>query len=187
MRKGLAAGAVLASLFLAGCGGQASPPAESADAPTQSAETSTPKSARTAPAKSLEVADKCSIVTEQQATALGADQAPRARDSNGQAGCTYQKGKAGTTGWGAFVAASEGSTFNAEVESRGEATKKGEVAGYPTAGYDSGRGCVLFADVSDQGYLLVNILRTSTDDPGVDMCQQAEKFAEAAIQNLPNA
>lgn len=133
------------------------------------------------------MADKCSIVTEQQSTALGADQPARERESDGKPGCTYQKGKAGTTGWGAFVAVDGGSTFSAEVGRRGEPTKRGEVAGYPVAGFDSGRGCVLFADVSDQGYLLVNILRTSTADPGIDMCQQAEQFAAAAIQNLPSA
>ncbi|MFB9567852.1 DUF3558 domain-containing protein [Saccharopolyspora hordei] len=171
----------------AGCGGEASPPAGSTDTAPPAPETSKPQSARTGPAKAVEVADKCSIVTEQQATALGADQPLRERDSNGQLGCTYQKGKAGTPGWSAFVAVDGGSTFTAEVEARNEPTKKGEVAGYPIAGYDSGRGCVLYADVSDQGYLIVNIARTSTADPGIDMCQQAEKFAEAAIQNLPNA
>lgn len=186
LRKGLVAGAILSSLFLAGCGGGANPPAEtSAPAPTE--ETSTAQSNRTGPVKLVDVADKCSIVTEQQAAKLGADQPAMQEESDGQTGCTYQKGKAGTPGWSAFVAADGESTFSEEVEASGQPTKTGEVAGYPVAGFDSGRGCVLVADVSDKGHLMVNIVWTSTADPGIDMCLQAEKFAEAAVQNLPSA
>jgi hypothetical protein len=183
--KGLAASAVLVGLLAAGCAsgngqplpttGAAPPPAPTADQPK-----------RTAPAKSLQLADKCSIVSEQQWRALGADQPPRARNSNGQDGCNYGKGKFGTTGWSIFVAAAGGTTFQQEAAQRGQPTKASIVAGYPVAEYSTGNGCVLFADISDQGHLIANIINNSTDNPGVDLCQQAEKFAQAAVQNLPN-
>ncbi|WP_168584550.1 DUF3558 domain-containing protein [Saccharopolyspora sp. ASAGF58] len=188
MRKSLAAGAVLASLFLAGCsaGGGSTPPSTGDATATQATESSKPASARTAPAKSLDVTDSCSLVTEQQAKALGVDQPLKVRDEDGLVGCDYQRGEAGALGWGAHVAIGK-TTFSYEVDSRDEATKMTDIEGYPLAEYDSGLGCVLFADVSDSGHLMVNILRTSPDDPGIDMCQQAEKFAEAAIKNFPNA
>ncbi len=191
MRNGLAIGAVLASVVLAGCGsastGAPKPgePGPGQPAPTQA------KSARTAPAKSAEIADKCSIVTEQQWRELGADQQPKQRESNGRLGCQYQKGAAGTPGWGMFVAVDNRSTYGELLASGGDTggqpTKTGEIAGYPTASFTSDIGCVLLADVSDKGYLIVNGGKLSTVDPGVDLCQQAEKVAQAAVQNLPNA
>lgn len=136
----------------------------------------------------MNVADKCSIVTQQQWQALGADQTPRARVSLGQSGCNYAKGQAGTTGWTVFVAASPGTTFQQESSQRGQPTHSGTFdGGYPYSDYAVTTGCVLFADVSDQGHLIANVARNSPDDPGVDLCQQAEKFAQAAVQSLPNA
>jgi hypothetical protein len=128
-------------------------------------------------------------VTQQQWQTLGADQTPRARVSNGQSGCNYGKGQAGTSGsWSIFVAASPGTTFQQEAGQRATPTHSGQLdGGYPFADYSLVTGCVLFADVSDQGHLIANIGRNSPDSPGFDLCQQAEKFAQAAIQNLPNA
>lgn len=189
LRKGFAASVVALGLLAAGCGAGAQTPqpttgGQAAPAPTSTA--AGPK--RTGPAKSLTVADKCSLVPQQQWQGLGADQTPRARDSNGQSGCTYQKGAAGTTGWSVFVAAAPGTTFQQEVEQRGQPAASGELGGgYPFAEFPVATGCVLFADVSDQGHLIANIARNSPDDPGVDLCQQAQKFAQAAVQSLPNA
>lgn len=189
MRKGFAAGVVALGLLAAGCGAGAQTPqpatgGQTAPAPTSAA--AGPK--RTGPAKSLNVADKCSVVTQQQWQGLGADQTPRARDSNGQSGCTYQKGAAGTTGWSVFISAAQGTTYQEETGQRGKPAASGQLdGGYPFAAYPVATGCVLFADVSDQGHLIANTARNSPDDPGVDLCQQAQKFAQAAVQSLPNA
>lgn len=86
------------------------------------------------------------------------------------------------------MAASPGTTFQQEADQRAQPTNSGVLdGGYPFAGYAVATGCVLFADVSDQGHLIANIARNSPDSPGFDFCQQAEKFAQAAVQNLPNA
>ncbi|MGW5647162.1 DUF3558 domain-containing protein [Saccharopolyspora sp. NPDC003752] len=188
-RKALVAGAALLGLFLAGCGSPAeNPPSETQGAteqPTSAREPSTPP--RTGPAKAVEITDKCSIVTESQWNSLGADQEPRERTSNELPGCQYQKGKAGTAGWGVFVAVSGKGSFDEEVGKRRDPNKTADLGGYPVVAYQESTGCVLYANISDKGFLISNIAKTGTVDPGIDMCQQAEKFAEAAIQNLPNA
>lgn len=184
-RKALVAGIALIGSVLAGCGGtEASPPPpqEEPEAPTQP---STPP--RTGPAKSVDVADKCAIVAESQWRALGADQAPRARDSNGVPGCNFQKGLAGDTGWTAFVAANGARSYGEELERRTSPTASVDLGGYPATTFQGTTGCIVIADIADKGYLLVNAGKTSPDDPGVDLCEQGKKFAEAAIQTLPNA
>ncbi|GAA4848384.1 hypothetical protein GCM10025787_33830 [Saccharopolyspora rosea] len=188
-RKALAAVAVLAGLAVTSCGGGgAAEPSVGHETPGQA--TGAPKPAtppRTGPAKATALADKCAVVTEEQWRELGADKAPRERTSNGKPGCQYQKGDAGAQGWGVFVAVSDQTSFEEQVQKRSAPTKTTDLGGYPAAEYQSKLGCVLFAGVSDRGFVISNALSTSTADPGVDMCQQAEKFAQAAIQNLPNA
>ncbi|MFI0466077.1 DUF3558 domain-containing protein [Saccharopolyspora sp. 5N102] len=188
-RKALMVGAALLGLVLAGCGGPAEdPPSDGQETTGQSTATQEPVTPpRTGPAKAAEIASKCSIVAESQWKSLGADEEPRERTSNGLAGCQYQKGKAGTAGWGVFVAVSGNASFDEEVGKRRDPNKIADLAGYPAAAYQESTGCVLYVNISDKGFLISNIAKTSTADPGVDMCQQAEKFAEAAIQNLPNA
>lgn len=186
-RKAFVAGVALLGLVAAGCGGS---PEEAPTPPTEAGQQTSaepPASSRTGPVKATDIADKCSIVPEDQSTALGADQAPRQRESNGTPGCTYQKGEAGTPGWSVFVAVAGDGTYQDEVAMREAPTSTAEVEGYPTSTYGDSDGCVVLADVSDQGYLLSNVVNTGLDAPGVDLCQKAEEFAKAAIQNLPNA
>jgi hypothetical protein len=184
-RKALAVGAALFSLLVAGCSGGTETPPSTGETTGQAATTqqsATPP--RTGPAKATEVADKCSIVSESQSQSLGADQAPRQRDSNGRAGCQYQKGEAGK-GWGVFVAANGATTFAEEVGKRRAPTKTSDLGGYPAVAYQENTGCVVYVDISDSGFLISNLVNTGSDT--VDACGQAEKFAQAALQNLPNA
>jgi hypothetical protein len=186
-RKALVAGVAMLGFVAAACGGT---PEESPTPPTQAGgETSAGQqsSARSAPAKSIDVADKCSIVTEQQWRGLGSVLPPRERVSNGNPGCQYQASEAGTTGWGAFVAAANDGTYGDQLAMNEAPTATAELDGYPAAIFKESSGCIIYADVADQGYLFVNILQTSPEDPGVDLCQKGQDFAKAAIQNLPNA
>ncbi|WP_344682291.1 DUF3558 domain-containing protein [Saccharopolyspora taberi] len=174
------------STVLAGCGGgsgEQTPPAG------QTPPATTQASARTGPAKAVEIADKCSIVTESQWKAIGADQQPAEETSNGKAGCTYQMGQAGTKGWGAFVAVTGEHPYAEEIGQKSqEPVKTGDLAGYPMSAFkNSDDGCIVYADVADNGYLTANITKLSPEDPGVDLCQVAEQLTEAAVQNLPNA
>jgi hypothetical protein len=185
LRKGLAASAVLVGLLVAGCGsgtGQPSPGTTGAPPPPASSDNQ-PK--RNAPAKSLQVANKCAIVSDAQSRALGADQPPAEEESNGKQGCTYQLGKAGSpTGWGVFVAADPTKPLAKFVAERPSQAKRLEVAGYPAAEVKVGQSnCLLALDVADQGSLFVNSLTRGN----FDACQQAQKLAEAAVKNLPNA
>ncbi|MFC7343773.1 DUF3558 domain-containing protein [Saccharopolyspora griseoalba] len=186
-RKALVAGVAVLGSVAAACGG--TPEESPAPPPQGGAETSAgePSSARSAPAKSIDVADKCSIVSEQQWRQLGAVLPPRERVSNGNPGCQYQASEAGTTGWGVFVAAADDGTYSDQLAMNEEPTATADIDGYPTAIFKESSGCIIYSDVADQGYLLVNILQTSPDDPGVDLCQKGQDFAKAAIQNLPNA
>ncbi|MCI2423925.1 DUF3558 domain-containing protein [Saccharopolyspora sp. K220] len=184
-RKVLAVGAALFSLLVAGCGGGTETPPSTGETTEQAATTqqaATPP--RTGPAKATEVADKCSLVSESQSQSLGADQTPRERDSNGRPGCQYQKGEAGA-GWSVFVAASGETTFAQEVGKRRAPNKTSDLGGYPTVAYEETTGCVVYVDISDSGFLISNLAITGSDT--IDSCGQAEKFAEAALHNLPNA
>lgn len=177
LRRALAAGGIL-GLLLAGCSSGAG---QSVPTPTSSAP-STPQ--RAAPAKSLKVSNQCSIIQESQWRAIGADQAPYTRSSNGVPGCEYQLGEAGGNGWSVFVG-TDTSTTMAQFAAQRPGAQDSSVSGYPVATAKiNSESCILAADVADQGSLLVNVL-TPTGQP--DGCGLATKFAQAAIQNLPNA
>ncbi|MEV0054190.1 DUF3558 domain-containing protein [Saccharopolyspora shandongensis] len=183
LRKGLAVSAVLASVLLAGCsggGGGTTPPT----ATSAASEPTTSQSARTAPAKSLDVADRCSIVSQDQAKQLGADQEPRERESNGKPGCNYDLGTSGG-GFMVFVAADKKQTMQKFADSRKSSVEMTEVGGYPAAQVLVDKSsCLLALDVSDQGSLYVNGLVPSGS---LNPCDLSKQFAEAAIKNLPNA
>lgn len=184
MRKGLAAGAVLASFVLAGCSGSggATDPGTSAPVEPPAPETS---SARAAPAKALDLPDACAVVTAEQAQSLGADQAPRPNEMHGTAGCSYQAGEAGSNGgWSAFVSADKSQTLQ-DFTAGMDGVENVDVAGYPAAQIGTNAtNCILVLDVSDQGSLSIETLaRTGTPNP----CELSKKVAEAAVQNLPNA
>ncbi|GAA2345301.1 hypothetical protein GCM10009854_22610 [Saccharopolyspora halophila] len=186
-RKALVAGVAMLGSVAAGCGGA---PEESPAPPTQGGGEQSDgqsSSSRNAPVKAIDVPDKCSVVSEQQWRELGAVLPPRERVSNGNPGCQYQASEAGTTGWGVFVAVANDGSYSDQLAMNEAPTTTVEVDGYPTAVFKESSGCIIYSDVADQGYLLVNVLQTSPDDPGVDLCQKGQDFAKAAIQNLPNA
>ena len=80
------------------------------------------------------------------------------------------------------------STFDKQVKKRGSKAEMKEIAGYPAAVVRSGAGgCMIFTDSSDEGFLFTNLIQNSEADAPVDLCQQAEKVTEAALQNVPNA
>ncbi|MDA3650187.1 DUF3558 domain-containing protein [Saccharopolyspora indica] len=184
MRKGLALGAVLASLFLAGCGGgtgETGPSSEQSAAPETSA-SSQPE--RTSPPKSLDLADQCAIITGDQAKQLGADQEPRAVESSGVPGCRYNLGASGG-GFMVFVGADKSQTMQQFADARKSSIEMTDISGYPTAQLGTNKtNCTLSVDVSDQGSLFVNAL-VSSGDP--NPCDLSKRFAEAALQNLPGA
>ncbi|TWG08333.1 uncharacterized protein DUF3558 [Saccharopolyspora dendranthemae] len=183
MRKGLTVGAVFASVVLAGCSGGGATPGPPSDAPTEAP--APPSSSRTAPAKSLQVADACGVLTPEQQQALGANQPPEARESNGMPGCSFVSGDSGTqSGWNAFVAVNTKQTLQQFVQSK-PGTQPITVAGYPAAKAEvSGRNCSVVVDVSDQGSVMAYGL---SRDQGVNGCDVMQKVAEAVVQNLPNA
>lgn len=185
MRSSLAVSAVLAGFLLAGCGSGADgalPEQTGTPAPEPTAE----EPARTAPAKSVAVADQCSLLTPDQLSALGFDQQPRARESQGVPGCQFEAGEPGSPGWGAFVAADQRTMQDFLAAGRGAV--QGDLGGYPTAQVDNGSGCLLSIDVSDSGSLFVNAIVRPGADPEVGSgCDAATRVAEAAIANLPNA
>ncbi|MGP4020029.1 DUF3558 domain-containing protein [Saccharopolyspora sp. 5N708] len=179
------AGALFASLLLSGCAGNGDgtePPQTSASAESSTLETS---SARTGPAKSLDLSDACSIVTEAQWKELGGDQPPNARESNGKPGCNYEAGESGSDGgWNVFVAADTARNLKQFVDTSPNAETT-EVAGYPAAQVGTtGTNCIVVVDVADQGSLFINGLTRSTNP---NPCDLSKQFAEAAIQNLPDA
>lgn len=184
-RKALVAGLALLGFAAAGCGGgSAETPAPEPPASETAAPPSTP---RTGPAKATDIPDKCAIVSEAQWQSLGADQKPRQRDSNGRTGCQYQKGEAGRPGWAAFIAVTGERSYDEELQRRVDPTGTADLGGYPATEYRTTGGCLLVVNVSDKGFLLVNAGPTGPEDPGLDLCQQAQQFGQAAIQNLPNA
>lgn len=184
LRKGLALGAVLASLFLAGCGGGADetrPTEEQTAAPETSASS---QSGRTSPAKSLDLADQCAIIAGDQAKQLGADQEPRAVESNGIPGCRYNMGASGG-GFMVFVGVDKSKTMQQFADARKSSVEMTDISGYPTAQLGTNKtNCTLSLDVADKGSLFVNGL-VSSGDP--NPCELSKRFAEAALQNLPGA
>ena len=185
MRKRLV-GVLLAGLVAAGCGSSGGSPEAGAPAPQPVDDA--PKSDRKAPAKVTDIPNKCGVLTEQQQQEMGMHTPPQARDSNGTAGCQYQQGELGQPGWSAFVGVSGHSSFDKQVKKQASANpEKSEVAGYPVAKVRLSTGCVLYADTADKGFLIANLVQNSATDAPVDLCQQAEKVTEAALQNVPNA
>ncbi|SDJ95843.1 Protein of unknown function [Actinopolyspora mzabensis] len=196
MRNTVTTGISLAAglLLLAGCsGGQTGQAAQETTDTGTSAPTSTSGGAgvslpeRTAPAKSLDIADPCTVITKQQALKLGTDRTPYPRTSEGQQGCSYQKGKAGSnSGWRVFVAPDFERTISEAIETH-PGGEKTEINNYPAyAANISGIGCYIAVDVAEDGFLLVNgQVRPGENRP--DPCPIFTKFAEAAIKNLPEA
>lgn len=182
VRKGLAVSAVLISVLVAACGGGAETPAHPVET-NRSAEPTPSQSARTAPAKSLEVSDQCSLVTQAEAESLGADQAAKPGESNGKQGCDYMKGESGG-GFIMFVAADKARTMQKFADERKSKAQMIDVGGYPAAQVEVDQAsCLLAVDVSDQGSLFINSLVPHGDPKPCDLAKQ---FAESAIQNLPN-
>lgn len=183
MRKRLI-GVLLAGLVVAGCGSSGSAPEAGAPAPQPVDDA--PKSDRKAPAKTTDIADKCSVLTQQQQQELGTTRPPEETESNGRQGCAYQHGKAGAPGWNAFIAVHDKSSFAKEVKRHSD-LERSELVGYPIAKYEENTGCVLYADVADKGFMITNVGENSATRSGLDICQQAEKVTEMALQNIPNA
>ncbi|WP_245761718.1 DUF3558 domain-containing protein [Saccharopolyspora shandongensis] len=183
VRKRLAVGAVLASMLLAGCSGGPTEPPRTTSTGSAPSEPTVTQSNRSAQAKSLDVADQCSIVTEPQAKSLGADQPPETSDSNGKAGCDYLQGKSGG-GFIVFVSADKSQTMQKFADARKSSVQMIDISGYPTAQVGNKTNCLLALDVSDQGSLYVNTVAPSGNP---NPCDLSKQFAEAALKNLPNA
>lgn len=183
MRKGLTIGAVFASVLLAGCSGGGASTEPPTDTPSET--TAPPSSARTAPAKALQVADACSVLTPEQQQALEANEPPRARESNGVPGCTFEDGgESAADGWTAFVAVKADQTMQQFTEAQTN-EQPTDVAGYPAMQIGTNnRNCMVSVDVSDQGSVFVNGL---SRNEAVNGCDITKKVAEAVVQNLPNA
>ncbi len=183
MRKGLTLGAILGGVLLAGCSGGGAAPEPPSSAPVEPP--APPSSSRTAPAKQLQVADACGVLTPEQQQAIGVNEPPRARESNGVPGCTFEDGGDNATdGWSAFAAVKQGETLQQFTE-RMANEQPATVAGYPAVQIASGnRNCIVSVDVSDQGSVFVNGI---SRNEAVNGCDVMKKVAEAVVQNLPNA
>ncbi|GAA0515332.1 hypothetical protein GCM10011581_49150 [Saccharopolyspora subtropica] len=181
MRKRLTVGVAVAAVLLAACSGGRNPET-TASRTSSDVPASQPRSGRTQPAKSLELPDKCAIVTEAQWRAMGADQAPRPDELSGTSGCRYQAGEAGTEGgWSVFVAADVKQTFRQFVDGYNN-VEMTEVSGYRAGQIGTNQtNCILVVDVSDEGSLSIDTL-SRTGDP--HPCALSKQFAEAALQNL---
>ncbi len=170
-------------LAVSGCSGSdaTEPPPPPSPSPSSSAEE---KPQRTAPAKAVNVEDQCSVVSEPQWRALGADQPPSPRVAGGDefAGCDYRLGT-GAGDWTVFVAA-----VPQPLEAVAERTSLRDsamFAGYPALSRTTSTGsCITALDVAEQGTLLV---QSQVLDAPVDPCELTSGFAEAALSNLPDA
>ncbi|MER7014145.1 DUF3558 domain-containing protein [Saccharopolyspora sp. NPDC000359] len=193
LRKALAVSSLALALVVAGCGSNPSDSTGGGDATsgqemTESSATSKPSGPpRTGPAKVTDVADKCSIVNQPQWQSEGADQAPRELELNDRLGCKYQQGQAGSAGWSVFVAVNGESSYDEEVSKLTQSTAAVDLGGYPAVKYELATNCILYANISDQGLLVANAGRNSSSATDVNLCERAEKFAQLAIQNLPDA
>lgn len=185
MRNGLVLSTVLASFVLAGCGsgaGSAPTPTTPGGEETPPAETTSAYPPRTGPAKSLEISDQCSLVKPDQATSLGADQPQKPTQSSGKTGCDNVKGEAGG-GFMVFVSADKSETMQKFADARTD-VQVTDIGGYPAAQIGDDTNCLLSLDVSDQGQLFFNTL---VSDGQNNPCDLTKRFAEVALQNLPNA
>lgn len=79
------------------------------------------------------------------------------------------------------------SSFDKQVKMYGSNAKKIEVAGYPAIEIRDKTGCIVDTDVADDGFSIANLRETSMTNSGLDLCQQAQKVTESALQNVPNA
>ncbi|MEV4729039.1 DUF3558 domain-containing protein [Saccharopolyspora sp. NPDC049426] len=183
MRKGLAIGSVLASFVLAGCTGTGGTTEAPSSAPAESP--APPSSSRTAPAKSVQLADQCTSLPQAQQQSLGVTLPPAPNESNGTPGCNYVSGQGGSDqGWNVFVAVTTTETMKDFTESTADVVPT-EVAGYPAAqSGNEGRNCMVSVDVSDQGSVFVNAISRVQS---VNACDVGKQIAGAVVQNLPNA
>ncbi|SFT32610.1 Protein of unknown function [Actinopolyspora lacussalsi subsp. righensis] len=195
MRNTVTTGISLAAglLLLAGCGGgQTGQAAQDTTDTGTSAPTSTSSGAgvglpeRTAPAKSLDLSEPCAIISQQQATNLGVNQPLESANSNEKKGCRYQKGNPGTEGgWYIFVAADTKQTAQ-DFSSRSPDGRVTKISGYHAYQVDDGGACMIAVDVSDEGSIFINGI-TRLQKNRAAACPISTKFAEAAIENLPEA
>ncbi|NHD15559.1 MULTISPECIES: DUF3558 domain-containing protein [Actinopolyspora] len=177
-------------LLLAGCGGQTDQTAQNtttgANTPTSTsnaAGVNLPE--RTAPAKSLKLDNPCSIITQQQQSNLEVDQPTEGKNLSDNHGCDYKRGKSGSEGgWAMFVAADTDRTTQEFADKR-PSGKVASIAEYPAYQVEKQYGCLVAMDVSDSGSLFVN--GTTRLQTRAAPCSVATKFAESAIENLPNA
>jgi hypothetical protein len=185
LRNGLVLSTVLVSVVLAGCGSGAgtAPEPSTSGGETPPAETTSAYPPRTGPVKSLDVSDQCSLVKPDQATSLGADQPQEPTQSSGKTGCDHIKGEAGG-GFMVFVSADKSETMQKFADARKSKVQMSDIAGYPAAEIGDDRNCLLSVDVSDHGQLFFNTL--VSDGQSVP-CDLTKRFAEVALQNLPNA
>ncbi|SDP93380.1 Protein of unknown function [Actinopolyspora xinjiangensis] len=194
MRNPAALGiAALASLLLAGCGGPAAeePPASETTTKTGQPspdDTSSPLPERTAPAKAFQLTDVCDLVPENRWRALGANQPPESRDSNGNRVCQYQKGKAGEAGsWSVSLGKNRARGLNESIQAHPDGEEV-SVAGYPAYKSETSVGCLYYVDVSEEASLLVSGVSSISDDGTIPTkCGLFKKFAAAAVENLPDA
>ncbi|ASU77147.1 DUF3558 domain-containing protein [Actinopolyspora erythraea] len=194
MRNPAACGiAVLASLLLVGCGGPAAEEPPASDTATRtghptSDNTSSPLPERTALAKAFQLAEVCDIVPENRWRALGANQPPESRDSNGNRVCQYQKGKAGEAGsWSVSLGKNRARGLNESIQAHPEGEPL-TIAGYPAYKSETSVGCLYYVDVSDEASLVVSGVSSISDDGTIPTkCGLFKKFAAAAVENLPNA
>lgn len=186
MGKGLVVVAAVVGVALAGCSGGGTD--QSPQPQPQSGPPPAPAvPARTAPAKSLDVADKCSLVPAQEARQLGADQPPIPADANGQPGCRYRAGMAGSGGWAVNVAPDATKTMAQFQQNYRSQAKPTTIDGYPAVVVQPvPQNCYIALDVSDHGLLLTGGQARPGGQPA-DPCQKATEFAQAALKNLPNA
>lgn len=186
LRNRIAASVLLSGLLLAGCSGNSEEPAPAGEASKVEPPPAEAEATRVGAAKSLAIPDQCSIISDAQRQELGLDQAPRARTSNGKAGCQYEAGAVGQPGWGAFVSADPDRTMKQFSDSSPGGTNE-DLSGYPAYVVSNGSGCVVAVDASDAGSVFVNtIVRPGADPAKSDACGQAEQVAEVAVTGLPN-
>lgn len=167
-------------LTVSGCSG--TDPSEQPPPPPAPSSAEEPK--RTSPAKVVNVEDQCSVVSEPQWRELGADQPPAPRVAGGDefAGCDYRVGT-GAGDWTVFVAA-----VPQPLEAVAERTSLRDsamFAGYPTLSRTTSAGsCIMALDVADGSTVLV---QSQVLDAPADPCELTSGFAEAALENLPDA
>ncbi|ASU78711.1 DUF3558 domain-containing protein [Actinopolyspora erythraea] len=193
MRNTVTTGISLAAglLLLAGCsgGGQTGQAAQDTtdtgtSAPSSTSGVSLPE--RTAPAKSLDLADPCTIITKQQQNNLGASQPPEKTSINEKIGCKYQKGDSGAKdGWFVFISVDPKRTAE-EFVSKRPTGQEINISGYPAYKLKNFPNCQIVVDIANSGSLFINGgIRFQESRP--DPCPIFTEFAETAVENLSEA